>query len=100
MNSTKMIRPLLIWNNDYGVCWGEGQLIAAYSPLAFPGPIDDLFFCWLEPNVAPAEVLRQKIKVAFGLVNHRSAPRLKIQFLSNINPNWEYLVKGNSLLKA
>jgi hypothetical protein len=100
MESAQLIRPSLIRNNDDGVVRGEGQLSAAYSPIAFPGPIDDLLSRWLEPNVAPAEVLRQKIKIAIGLVDHRSAPRSKIQFFWNINPNWEYLVRGNSRTKA
>ena len=51
MNSAQLIRPLLIRNNYGGFGGSECQLIAEYSPLAFPGPIDDLLSRWLEPNV-------------------------------------------------
>lgn len=77
MNSAKFIRPLSIWNNDGGVSGSECQLIAAHSPLAFPSPIDDLFASWLEPNVSPAKVLWQKIKITVGLVNHGPATALE-----------------------
>jgi hypothetical protein len=76
MNSAQLIRPLLIRNNYSGFGGSECQFIAEYSPLAFPGPIDDLLSNWLEPNVAPTEVFWQKMKIAVWLIDYRSTAAL------------------------